>query len=231
MLFRAALITFADSARLHFSFEEFEASTNVRSLVMAVPFLGGSSRTAKAFDLATELINEAQGYRGGRAIVYFITNDVSQVPLVSHRLPSSFQDLPEVVETAVDRLRRTNAEVNAISIGSQVSQPELRAIVSSPPSQHIYAVDSVVNLDAPFAFSVVQALCSVPPTTTTTTTQPTTTTFSCSSIDFIFVIDSASTMTLREWQLHRQFFADFVNTLPTDSRFVLLLFLFLILTS
>jgi hypothetical protein len=189
-----------------FDFASRNSSRSRQAAIRSAPFLGGSSFSSQAFSFARELlVNEHHGYSGGNVVVIYATNDVTQ-------------DTPEDLEGQVDLLRSIpGVEIYALAIGDQVSLPELRSIVTSPPSHYILQVAGVKDLTASFAFGSLSFMCVPPPITTTTTT---TTPFSCASTDFIFLIGASATSNVSHWQSMLKFYADIVDLVADRSRFV-----------
>ena len=219
---RVAAISYSFYADVLFNFNEHTSNWDVQQAILSANLTGGSAFASSAFSSAAALLADpSSGYRGGKVVVYFLTNDVSQDPA-------------EVLEASVDAVRNFPVEIYALGVADQVSPPELRSIVSLPIETHFVPIPTFSRLVTPlFVDDLLDSTCASPirPLTTSTTTTAstpvltTTTTnpplLDCQDFSYIFLLDSSSTFTRADWIKARDYFAQLIDYIPESSLFVL----------
>jgi hypothetical protein len=212
---RIAAVTATMTSSIVFDFQTYLNASSISDALLSLPYIGGSLRLQPALSLVQILLTPAHGYRGGRAVVVYVTNDVNI-------------DAPLVTATAVNALRNAGGEVYVVGVGDQVSPPELKVIASSPTATHVNLIDSfdVLATDK-FKTQFLSNICDTPVTTTTTTSTTTTSTStttmsSCNSQDFVFMLDGASTLTTADWSNLQTFVANIIGHISIGpSRFAI----------
>jgi hypothetical protein len=217
---RVAAVSYSFYAQVLFDFNAHSTGWDLLQSLASAELTGGSSFASNAFTTAASLLapESNSGYRGGKIIAFFLTNDVSQDP-------------PEILEAAVDSLRQYPVELFALGVGDQTSPPELRSIASDPFDKYFVTVPSWDQLTNPvFTDSMTDIACTSPPrppvtAPTPSTAEPTTTTtrppqFACEEASFIFILDSSSTFAPNDWVAARDYFAMLIDYIPEESAFV-----------
>jgi hypothetical protein len=154
-----------------FSYDKATLQNEVLNFFYDTATLHGTATGAGLDYVTNNILTSSAGYRGGDALVFVITDGVSQ-------------ESSSTVQTAADNLKATGAHVVAVGISSQVSLSQLH-VIASTRDDVIYR-DSYRLLDPALGADLVSRSCNVPSTTalettpatttTTTSTRPTTTT-------------------------------------------------------
>ena len=136
---RISVVTFSNRRRVIFDFATSSTSpeSELQQKILAAPFLNTGTRTGRALRfVATSLVlgDAAVGRRAGvPARVVLVTDGRT------NEAPATYQGF-------VDELKSTGAEVYAVGVGDDVSEPELLAAITGAPSSHLFFVEDPVAL-------------------------------------------------------------------------------------
>jgi hypothetical protein len=208
---RVAVVAFSTSSSVVFDFNDYSTVGEMKLAITELPFIGGSTYVSPVLTAVNLLRQESRGFRGGKMAVIFAINDAAL-------------DDPADMEVAADALRQQNVDILAFGVGDQISMPQLHSVVSSPVQEHaFFHLDFNEVSRASVVDRVLDTVCIAPILTfmlPTTTPAPTTAMpLPCASIDFIFILDAASTFTVSEWTKLRGVLIGMVDILPPDSRY------------
>ena len=114
---RGALVSYGNTARISFSFDNYTTAEQFERNVDKVPYVGGNRRTDKALEAARNLIASARPHFP--TLVVLLT--------AGRQAPGAAS-----LVSATQPLRRPGVDIYVVSIGSDTDEFELRQVVRRP---------------------------------------------------------------------------------------------------
>lgn len=133
---RVAVVTYATNAQTEFLFNTYGTKTDVKDAILRMPFIGGSTATAEAINLATtNIFNVAHGSRPDAVKVMVVITD---------------GDSNDIIDTghAADKAHREGITVFSIGVGRLVQKETLNTIASNPDCTHVFSVSNYAEIKA-----------------------------------------------------------------------------------
>ncbi|CAC5362153.1 Collagen alpha-1(XII) chain [Mytilus coruscus] len=133
---RVAVVSYASHAKSEFYLNRYTNKVDLKNAISAIPFVGGSTATSEAIDLATtNIFTPSHGSRNNAVKVMVVITD---------------GDANDEIDTghAADRAHRAGITVFSIGVGSHIQKQTLNTIASNPDCTHVFSVSSYSEIKA-----------------------------------------------------------------------------------
>ncbi|XP_066547409.1 collagen alpha-6(VI) chain isoform X2 [Amia ocellicauda] len=195
---RIGLIQYSNSPRTEFTLNKYNNKQDILQYIQTLPYKGGGTKTGLGLDFM--LKNHFTQESGSRA-----AEGVPQVAIVITDGQSQ-----DTVKLAADEVKNSGISLYAIGIKDAVLE-ELKEIASDPDDTYVYNVDDFAALQG-VSKNIVQVLCT---TVEEATRQIVQVSKECrkATADFVFLVDSSTSIGETDFEQVRDFLYNFVDGL------------------
>ncbi|CAG2236748.1 unnamed protein product [Mytilus edulis] len=133
---RVAVVSYASHAKTEFYLNRYNNKVDLENAISAIPFVGGSTATSEAIDLATNIIfTPGHGSRNNTPHIMVVITDGNANDEIDTR-------------HAAERAHRAGITVYSIGVGSNINKDTLNNIASKPDCTHVFSVSSYSEIKA-----------------------------------------------------------------------------------
>ncbi|XP_078664702.1 integrin alpha-X-like [Branchiostoma floridae x Branchiostoma belcheri] len=141
---RVAVVTFSDDAHRNFNFNETTSLDEIQTKIHSLPYEGGSTHTADAFNYVRTNVFYSGNYRD--------SPDVDlEVLLITDGHPNGAGNSPVEVELAAKDLSGLGVDIYALGYGSHYSHASdfdhMKSLVTAPWYEHIFNLEHVTDFE------------------------------------------------------------------------------------